>query len=193
MMTSVLRDSLGGNCKTIMIATINPEAAHSEESLSTCRFAQRVSLIKNKASINEDLDPLQLIRRLKAELLNLREEISFLKGENSDEEQILTPSETEELMNNVRIYMNDPDQRAILNIGKLTLTKIKDVFVMMKNVYLECKSNGGSSSSSSNEDMISVKGKGNEELMKQVSDLKGCLLQRDNEIAILVNMVKKGT
>lgn len=37
MMTSVLRDSLGGNCKTIMIATINPEASHSEESLSTCR------------------------------------------------------------------------------------------------------------------------------------------------------------
>jgi kinesin family protein 6/9 len=37
MMTSVLRDSLGGNCKTIMIATINPEACHSEESLSTCR------------------------------------------------------------------------------------------------------------------------------------------------------------
>jgi kinesin family protein 6/9 len=124
MMTSVLRDSLGGNCKTIMIATINPEAAHSDESLSTCRFAQRVSLIKNKASINEDLDPLQLIRRLKAELLNLREEISFLKGENSDEEQILTPSETEELMNNVRIYMNDPDIRAILNIGMHSLTHL---------------------------------------------------------------------
>ena len=124
MMTSVLRDSLGGNCKTIMIATINPEAAHSDESLSTCRFAQRVSLIKNKASVNEDLDPLQLIRRLKAELLNLREEISFLKGENSDEEQILTPSETEELMNNVRFYMNDPDQRAILNIGSYSLTHL---------------------------------------------------------------------
>ena len=37
MMTSVLRDSLGGNCKTIMIATINPEASHTEESLSTCK------------------------------------------------------------------------------------------------------------------------------------------------------------
>ncbi len=190
-MTSVLRDSLGGNCKTIMIATINPEAAHSDESLSTCRFAQRVSLIKNKASINEDLDPLQLIRRLKAELLNLREEIAFLKGENGDEEQVLTPSETEELKNSVRVYMNDPDQRAILNIGKLTLTKIKDVFVMMKNIYLECKSNGGGSGNS--DDTVSVvKGKGNDELMKQVQDLKGCLLQRDNEIAILVNMVKKG-
>ena len=37
MMTQVLRDSLGGNCKTIMIATINPEASHTEESLSTCK------------------------------------------------------------------------------------------------------------------------------------------------------------
>lgn len=191
MMTSVLRDSLGGNCKTIMIATINPEAAHSDESLSTCRFAQRVSLIKNKASINEDLDPLQLIRRLKAELLNLREEIAFLKGENGDEEQMLTPSETEELRNSVRVYMNDPDQRAILNIGKLTLTKIKDVFVMMKNIYLECKSNGGGSGNSDDAGSVG-KGKGNDELLKQVQDLKGCLLQRDNEIAILVNMVKKG-
>ena len=34
MMTSVLRDSLGGNCKTIMVATINPEAAHSDEVLA---------------------------------------------------------------------------------------------------------------------------------------------------------------
>ena len=34
----ITRDSLGGNCKTIMIATINPEAAHTDESLSTCRL-----------------------------------------------------------------------------------------------------------------------------------------------------------
>jgi kinesin family protein 6/9 len=79
MMTSVLRDSLGGNCKTIMIATINPEAAHTEESLSTCKFAQRVSLIKNKALLNEETDPTVIIKRLKDELLNLREEVAFLK------------------------------------------------------------------------------------------------------------------
>ncbi len=43
------------------------------------RFAQRVSLIKNKASINENADPDAVIRRLKSEILTLREEISFLK------------------------------------------------------------------------------------------------------------------
>ena len=79
MMTSILRDSLGGNCKTIMIATINPEASHTDESLSTCRFAQRVALIKNKAVINEDIDSSVVIGKLKDENLNLREEIGYLK------------------------------------------------------------------------------------------------------------------
>ncbi|GMH61721.1 hypothetical protein TL16_g03320, partial [Triparma laevis f. inornata] len=42
MMTSVLRDSLGGNCKTVMVATVSPERGHTDESISTCNFAQRV-------------------------------------------------------------------------------------------------------------------------------------------------------
>lgn len=76
-----------------MIATINPEESQTEESLSTCRsvdiqsplfyflyrFAQRVSLIKNKATINEGSDPELVIKRLKNEVLTLREEIAFLK------------------------------------------------------------------------------------------------------------------
>ena len=42
-------------------------------------FAQRVSLIKNRATVNEDLDPSLVIKRLKTEILTLREEIGFLK------------------------------------------------------------------------------------------------------------------
>ena len=73
MLTSVLRDSLGGNCKTIMIATINPEASHTEESLFTCKIAQRVSLIKNT------LDPSITIRLLKEEIRGLRGGATFWK------------------------------------------------------------------------------------------------------------------
>ena len=43
------------------------------------RFAQDVSLIKNKAVVNEDLDPSVIIKRLKTEILTLREEIDYLK------------------------------------------------------------------------------------------------------------------
>jgi kinesin family member 6/9 len=39
LMTLVLRDSLGGNCKTRMIATISPDEDNMDESISTCKFA----------------------------------------------------------------------------------------------------------------------------------------------------------
>ena len=48
MMTTVLRDSLGGNCRTVMIATVTAEAEQVDESISTCRFAQRVALVSNQ-------------------------------------------------------------------------------------------------------------------------------------------------
>ncbi len=44
----MLRDSLGGNCRTVMIAAVAPETQHIEESISTCRFAQRVAMISNQ-------------------------------------------------------------------------------------------------------------------------------------------------
>jgi len=44
-LTNLLRDSLGGNCKTIMVANIWPEAAHLEETTSTLKFATRMMKI----------------------------------------------------------------------------------------------------------------------------------------------------
>jgi hypothetical protein len=38
MMTWLLKDSLGGNCRTAMIATISPAVEQMEESISTCRW-----------------------------------------------------------------------------------------------------------------------------------------------------------
>ena len=48
MMTTVLRDSLGGNCCTAMIATISPAPDQLPEAIATCRFAQRVAQISNQ-------------------------------------------------------------------------------------------------------------------------------------------------
>ena len=49
--------SLGGNCMTSMIATCAVEKRNIDESISTCRFSQRVALVKNEAIVNEELDP----------------------------------------------------------------------------------------------------------------------------------------
>ena len=41
-LTHMLKDSLGGNCKTIMIANVWAEPVHLEETLGTCNFAKRM-------------------------------------------------------------------------------------------------------------------------------------------------------
>lgn len=52
----MLEDSLGGNCKTTMMAMISPSSDGFCESLSTLKFATRAKKIKNEAKINEDID-----------------------------------------------------------------------------------------------------------------------------------------
>ncbi len=49
MLTAMLKDSLGGNCATVMLAAISSDPRQLEESISTCRFAQRVACISNQA------------------------------------------------------------------------------------------------------------------------------------------------
>lgn len=62
-LTRILEDSLGGNCKTTMMAMISPALEAFMESLSTLKFANRAKNIKNEARVNEDLDQKSLLRR----------------------------------------------------------------------------------------------------------------------------------
>lgn len=80
MITQVLRDSLGGNCRTKMIATVSANHEDVYESLSTCRFARSVSQIQNKMSKNERVDPGVIISRLKKEVAELKAELAMAKG-----------------------------------------------------------------------------------------------------------------
>ena len=95
MMTMMLRDSIGGNCKTRMIATIHAKAAHLNESLDTCQFARRVSLIENDARVNQISDPAVIIGRLRKEITELKAEICLLKG-SDDVAEMLLPEEIDE-------------------------------------------------------------------------------------------------
>nr|KAG5700039.1 hypothetical protein BaRGS_028276 [Batillaria attramentaria] len=53
-LTKLLKNALGGNSKTIMIAALSPADINYEETLSTLRYADRAKQIKTKASVNED-------------------------------------------------------------------------------------------------------------------------------------------
>jgi len=53
-LTHLLKDSLGGNSKTIIICTLNPNQMAIRETLTTLKFAERAKKIKNKAIVNEE-------------------------------------------------------------------------------------------------------------------------------------------
>ena len=74
-LTRILEDSLGGNCKTTMMAMITPSADAFAESLSTLKFATRAKKIKNEARINEDVDQRALLRKYEIELRKLKQEL----------------------------------------------------------------------------------------------------------------------
>ncbi|SCV70600.1 BQ2448_3362 [Microbotryum intermedium] len=78
VLTWLLKDSLGGNSKTAMVAAISP--ADYEETLSTLRYADQAKKIKNKAVVNEDPNA-KLIRELKEELATLRTRMTGASNE----------------------------------------------------------------------------------------------------------------
>ena len=59
-LTRLLQDSLGGNSKTVLIATISPSGDNAPESISTMRFAMSAKCIVNKVTVNRTLSPEEL-------------------------------------------------------------------------------------------------------------------------------------
>ena len=73
-LTWLLKDNLGGNARTVMMATISPAADNYEETLSTLRYADRAKRITNHAVINEDPNA-KIIRELRAEVEALKAQL----------------------------------------------------------------------------------------------------------------------
>jgi hypothetical protein len=54
ILTSILRDSLGGDCRTVMVANLSTDWSNFRESLATCRFATRCGEVVRPPSVAED-------------------------------------------------------------------------------------------------------------------------------------------
>ncbi|XP_053706342.1 kinesin-like protein KIF1B isoform X13 [Synchiropus splendidus] len=72
VLTWLLRENLGGNSRTAMVAALSPADINYDETLSTLRYADRAKNIKCNAVINEDPNN-KLVRDLKDEVARLKE------------------------------------------------------------------------------------------------------------------------
>ncbi|XP_071184960.1 kinesin-like protein KIF9 isoform X2 [Salvelinus alpinus] len=76
-LTHALKDSLGGNCNTVLVANIYGEASQIEETLSTLRFASRMKCVQMDPVVNEHTDPVLQVRKLEKEIQLLKQELSI--------------------------------------------------------------------------------------------------------------------
>lgn len=76
-LTFLLKESLGGNSKTFMIATVSPSSDNYDESVSTLRYADRAKAIVMRAFVNETAGD-KRIRELEEEVTRLRDLIKAL-------------------------------------------------------------------------------------------------------------------
>ncbi|XP_041952966.1 kinesin-like protein KIF1B isoform X1 [Alosa pseudoharengus] len=72
VLTWLLRENLGGNSRTAMVAALSPADINYDETLSTLRYADRAKQIKCNAVINEDPNA-KLVRELKDEVYRLKD------------------------------------------------------------------------------------------------------------------------
>ncbi|EGF77621.1 hypothetical protein BATDEDRAFT_13838, partial [Batrachochytrium dendrobatidis JAM81] len=109
-LTRLLQDSLGGNAKTLMVATISPANYNYDETLSTLRYANRAKHIKNKPKVNEDPKD-AMLREFQEEIKRLKK---MLESEGGDAGEIVHEVEEIEEIEEVEEIEVEKEKQAIL-------------------------------------------------------------------------------
>ena len=81
-LTYLLKESLGGNSVTVMIATVSPSLDHFEETLSTLKYAERAKKMVNHVKMNSSTT--QMVPSTHAEIQKLRSEVERLRNEKEE-------------------------------------------------------------------------------------------------------------
>ncbi|CAH1954130.1 unnamed protein product [Acanthoscelides obtectus] len=99
VLTWLLKESLGGNSLTSMLATISPASSHLEETLSTLRYACQARCIVNRAVVNESPHE-KLVQELKSEidrLKSIRDDMERTSMSSASSVIVINDSQNEEL------------------------------------------------------------------------------------------------
>lgn len=76
-LTFILKNSLGGNSKTLIIANVSPSKLNILETISTLEFAKRAKMMKNEVVVNDSISG--SVESLQSEILNLKTQLNQLR------------------------------------------------------------------------------------------------------------------
>ncbi|NXK69474.1 KIF9 protein, partial [Sylvietta virens] len=130
-LTHVLKDSLGGNCNTILVTNIYGEAEHAEETLSSLRFATRMNWVTAEPAPNEPFYREASVKALEQEIRILKQELILqdtLANRSSVSYNPLTTAQRAEIRTQVQKYLRG----VIEEIDIVNARQIQEVFRQFK-------------------------------------------------------------
>ncbi len=111
-LTNILKDTLGANCKTLMIACIYGEDHHLEETTSTLKLASRMMRVQNETSTVETIDSAALIKKQARIIKALKQELLMhdaLVERTGMTYEPYTPELQQQVGNMVERYVDAPE------------------------------------------------------------------------------------
>eukprot|EP01060_Flectonema_neradi_P002976 TRINITY_DN1185_c3_g1_i1.p1 TRINITY_DN1185_c3_g1~~TRINITY_DN1185_c3_g1_i1.p1 ORF type:complete len:1002 (+),score=279.42 TRINITY_DN1185_c3_g1_i1:75-3080(+) len=111
-LTWLLKENLGGNSRTIMMAALSPHVTNYEESLSTLRYADRAKRIKTHAIVNEDPTS-KRIRELSEEVERLKQLLSNTTQQPPPQEGLKEGGDEEDDKSNEYTSLSAAEQLAM--------------------------------------------------------------------------------
>jgi kinesin family protein 18/19 len=194
-LTRLLKFSLGGNCKTVMIVCVAPTSNHFDDTHNTLVYAERATKIKTKVVtrnvVNVDRHVgryVEAINRLNLEISELKQKLA---GKKSSENEIISrkkaeaKAEVERAKSDVK-FKAEQTKDSIVDggacSGKLSVAKAKLAAIQTRLRQLD--STGSSSSSQAERELLKALAGPEEEAIKLGSPLNVNLLRSSNSAAM---------
>ena len=139
-LTNVLKDSLGGNSKTLLVANIWGQGEHIEETVSTLKFAQRMMRVSNEVVANVHQDPSMLLKKYEREIRDLKQELAMhdtLASRSRVQYEAYTEDQRYQLQQTMKKWLaNEIEELEVVN-----LRQVKEYFIQFKDYIKNLESN----------------------------------------------------
>lgn len=135
-LTHYLKDSIGGNCNTLLVANMWAERAQLEETVSTLRFATRMMCVASEPCVNEVYDPALLVKKLQREIQHLKSELAMhdtLTNRSLISYDPLSEQQKYEIKSQVRRFLSGE----LDELDTINLQQILGTYNSFKELYRE--------------------------------------------------------
>ncbi|KAL7746323.1 hypothetical protein RI367_008331 [Sorochytrium milnesiophthora] len=136
-LTNMLRDSLGGNCNTLMVGNIWGERAQIEETISTLRFATRMMCVDTEPIVNVQYDPMAVIRKYEREIKELKQELAMhdtLSNRSHVQYEPFTEGQRSELQKKLKHWLDSKEEDSA-SLEVVSLRQIRESFNAFRAIY----------------------------------------------------------